>query len=139
MTGIDTNILVYSLDPTFPEHENARQAILSLDGWFVNPTVVHESYHTLVYKRKMSRSDAKAKLEGFLSDKRTSFLSQTRAVTLFSLDLAEAYDLGGRDSLIISCYLYNRVRRMLTHDYTILKRRALSFRGKSIKFQDPLK
>ncbi|MBO3803835.1 MAG: type II toxin-antitoxin system VapC family toxin [Candidatus Brockarchaeota archaeon] len=139
MTGIDTSILVYSLDPTFPEHGAAKRAVLSLEGWFVNPTVIHESYHTLVYKRRMGRMDAKAKLEGFLSDKRTSFLSQTKAVTSFSLDLAAAYDLGGRDSLIISCYLYNRIGRMITHDDKILKRMSLSFRGKSIRFEDPLR
>lgn len=139
MIGLDTNILVYALDPTFPEHVKAKKTILSLDSWFVNSTVIHETYHALVYKRKMMPNDAKKKLIEFLGDRRTLFVNQTKLITLFSISLAVEYDLGGRDSLIIGCYLYNKIYNMLTHDDEILRLRSLKFRNKSIKFEDPIK
>jgi len=139
LIGLDTNILVYALDPTFPEHMKAKNAILSLDGWFINSTVIHETYHTLVYKRKMMPTDAKKKLIEFLGDKRTFFVNQTKLIAIFSLSLAVEYNLGGRDSLIIGCYLYNKINNMLTHDDEILKLKGLKFRGKSITFKDPIK
>ena len=139
MIGLDTNILVYALDPIFPEHTKAKNIILNLDSWFINSTVIHETYHTLVYKRKMMPNDVKRKLIEFLGDRRTFFVNQTKLITLFSLGLAVEYDLGGRDSLIIGCYLYNRINDMLTHDDEILKLKSLRFRGKSIKFEDPIK
>jgi len=139
LIGLDTNILVYALDPIFPEHTKAKNIILNLDSWFINSTVIHETYHTLVYKRKMMPNDVKRKLIEFLGDRRTFFVNQTKLITLFSLGLAVEYDLGGRDSLIIGCYLYNRINDMLTHDDEILKLKSLRFRGKSIKFEDPIK
>jgi hypothetical protein len=46
LTGLDSNILVYALDPLLPEHQRAKRAILGLNYWYVNPTVIHEAYHT---------------------------------------------------------------------------------------------
>ncbi len=139
LMGLDSNILAYALDPTFPEHGRAKKAILGLDSWYVNPTVVHEVYHTLVFKRKMGPADTAQKLVEFLGDERTLFLNQTRLVSSFALSLAVEHNLGGRDSLIIGCYLYNRINRILTHDEEILKLGALKFRGRAVRFEDPIK
>jgi len=137
-TGLDPDVLVYSLDPTFPEHERAKDAVLGLESWFVNPTVMHEVYHTLVFKRRMRPADARRKLEEFLRDGRTGFLNQTKLLSLFALDLAVRHNLGGRDSLIIGCYLYNRVGEMLTHDAEILALKGLRFRGRTLRITDPI-
>jgi predicted nucleic acid-binding protein len=139
LTGLDSNILAYALDPTFPEHRRAKEVILGLSSWYVNPTVLHEVYHTLVFKRKMRPKDAAQKLIEFLSDERTLFLNQTKLVSSFALDLASEHDLGGRDSLIIGCYLYNRITKILTHDEEILRLGPLRFRGRAVRFEDPVK
>jgi predicted nucleic acid-binding protein len=138
LTGLDSNILVYALDPLLPEHERAKRAVLNLDGWYLNSTVVHEAYHALVFRRKMKPADAVEKLVELLRDDRTHFLNQTKQVSLLALALAEKYNLGGRDSLIIGCYLYHGVDRIFTHDEEILKLGAVDFRGKRVKFEDPI-
>ncbi|MDI6820441.1 MAG: PIN domain-containing protein [Candidatus Hodarchaeaceae archaeon] len=139
MIGLDSNILAYALDPTFPEHRHAKKAILELDSWHINPTVVHEVYHTLVFKRKMEPTAAERKLIEFLGDERTFFANQTKSTSLFSLSLASKFGLGGRDSLTIGCYLHAKVSKMLTHDEEILQLKALKFRGRGVEFTDPIK
>jgi len=83
LIGLDSNILAYALDPAFPEHEAAKRAILGADSWYVNPTVVHEVYHALVFKRKKEPVSAKRKLVEFLADRRTLFMNQTKLVSVF--------------------------------------------------------
>lgn len=139
MTGLDTNILVYALDPTFPEHAQARDTILDLESWFVNPTVIHEAYHTLVFKRKISPRDAMRKLVEFLKDNRTIFINQTIRSTLFSIGVAAHYNLGGRDSLIIGCYLFSKVSSLLTHDEEILNLKELNFKGRRIEIKNAIR
>lgn len=138
MNGIDSSILVYAMDPTTDEHSKAKDAVLTLQSWAINPTVVHEAYHTLAFKRNMSPNDAKSKLGVLVRDGRTHFLSITKTVSLYSLDLASAFDMGGRDSLIIGCYLRNGINEMLTHDKDLLNLKEVRFRGQQIAFTDPL-
>lgn len=139
MIGLDSNILAYSLDPTFREHRQAKRVILKVDARYVNPTVIHEVYHTLVFKRKMEPEAAGRKLIEFLRDEKTFFVNQTKSVSLLSLSLASKFGLGGRDSLIIGCYLHAKLSKMFTHDEEILRIKILSFRGKTIEFMDPIK
>lgn len=138
MNGIDSSILVYAMDPTTSEHRRARDSLLSLQSWAINPTVVHEVYHTLAFKRKMSPNDARSKLGIIVKDKRTNFLNITKTVSLYSLDLASEYEMGGRDSLIIGCYMRNGIETMLTRDKELLNLKKLRFRGRQITFADPL-
>ena len=50
--GVDTNVLVAYLDADHPAHR--RAARLSHEAVALNPTIVHEAYHTLVFKMKWS-------------------------------------------------------------------------------------
>jgi predicted nucleic acid-binding protein len=138
MKGIDSSIVVYALDPSTDEHQKASKAVLSLEAWATTPTVVHEVYHTLAFKRMMSWADARSKVRAFARDKRTRFLNITKATSSFSLDLASEFEFGGRDSLIIGSFMRNGVETMLTHDGDLLRRRKVNFKGKSIGFSDPL-
>ena len=139
LIGIDTNVLAYALDPMFPEHEVAKQALLASDGWAINSTVVHECYHTLVFRRKISPADSKIKIVEFLKDPRTVFLNLTKGVSIFALDLASRTKLGGRDSLIIGCYLHNSIPEILSHDEELAELGKVSFRGKHARIRDPVK
>ena len=139
LIGIDTNILTYALDPTFPEHSEATRAILSSHKWALNATVVHECYHVLVFRRKISPIDSKLKLAEFLKDPRTSFLNLTKSTSLFALDLATKTKLGGRDSLIIGCYLHNNVPEIYSHDEELVKVGKIGIKGKHTRITDPIK
>lgn len=138
MNGIDSSILVHALDPTTDEHVKARDSILSTQAWALNPTVVHESYHTLVFKRGMSPADGRLKLRTLVKDRRTVFFNLTKTVSLFSLDLGTKLNLGGRDALIVGCYLRNGIETMLTHDQDLLSLQSLRFKSREMKFVDPL-
>jgi len=135
---VDSSVLVYAMDPTTNEHMKSRDAILKHEGWAVNPTVVHEVYHSLVFKRKMTAEDASSKINAFVRDRRTRFLNITRAISVYSIDLAVRFSMGGRDSLIVGCYMHNGVDRLLTHDKELLKLRRIDFRDRRIVFEDPI-
>ena len=138
LKGIDSSLLVYAMDPTTDEHTRARDAIVGLESWAVNPTVIHEAYHALVFKRKMAPGDARSKLTTLIRDRRTRFLNITRTVSLYAMDLAAEFSMGGRDSLIVGCYLHNALEAMYTHDGELLRRGKVAFRGQQIAFTDPL-
>ena len=139
MIGIDTNVLTYALDPTFTEHAAAKRAILSSGDWAVNPTVVQECYHTLVFDRKIAPADAKVKIVEFLRGKRTVFLNLTRNTSLLALDLAAKMNLGGRDSLILACYLQHHVPQIYSHDQELVRLRKITAKGTETRITDPLK
>jgi predicted nucleic acid-binding protein len=138
LNGIDSSILVCALDPTTDEHVKARDSILSTRAWAINPTVVHEVFHTLVFKRGMSPGDARLKVRALVRDKRTIFLNLTKTISLYSLDMGPEFNLGGRDSLIVGCYMRNGMETMLTHDKELLKHKKLRFKAREIAFVDPL-
>lgn len=139
MIGLDTNVLVYALDPTFPEHNQAKKAILSLGACAVNSTVVHETYHALVFRRKISPIDSRRKVTEFLRDRRVAFINLTKTTTLFALNLAVRMDLGGRDSLIAGCYLHNKIPEMYSHDEDLTKLKKVSAEGKTLRITDPIR
>ncbi|MCS4540930.1 MAG: type II toxin-antitoxin system VapC family toxin [Euryarchaeota archaeon] len=138
MIGLDTNILVYFLDPKYPENKMVINAISKLENWYTNPTAIHETYHTLVFISKMKPSDARKKLVNFINDSRTIFINQTKTTTSFCLALAEKYNLGGRDSLIIGCYLHNKIAEMWTNDKKIINLKGIKLDNREIKFRNPI-
>jgi len=137
--GLDTNILVYALDPTFSEHDQAKRAVISSGGCAVNSTVIHETYHTLVYRRRIAPADSKRKIVGLLRDRRVVFINLTKTVSLVALDLGAKMKLGGRDSLIVGCYLHNRIPEMYSHDEDMLRLRQVSAKGNTIRITDPVR
>lgn len=126
------------MDPMTSEHAGAMNAVLSLEGWAITPTVVHEVYHTLVFRRGMPAKDVRSKLRALIADRRTRFLNITKTVSLYSLDLATEFKMGGRDSLIVGCYLRNGMDTMLTHDMDLLNLEEVKFRGRQMELADPL-
>jgi predicted nucleic acid-binding protein len=111
---------------------------LSLPNWAISPTVVHEVYQTLVYKRRMSTGDAGAKVGALVRDRRTTFLNMTRSISLYSLDLASKFGMGGRDSVIVGCYLRKGIETILTNDGELLNLKKVEFKGRKAAFVNPL-
>ena len=121
--GIDTNIMVAYLDKDHPQHP--KVAPLTSRRIALNPTVIHESYHTLVFKMKWSASEAVEALRDTLTDTNVLFLNQTKDTTRIGLRLAERYEMGGRDALILAGFLSSRVRKLLTFDKALIRLREI--------------
>ena len=112
--GVDTNVLVAYLDADHPAH--GRTTRLQDEAVALNPTIIHEAYHTLVYKMKWVPHDASRVLVEAMSDERTLFVNQTLRTTKAGLRIALDYGLGGRDSLILANLLTAGIRGVVTLD-----------------------
>lgn len=141
VVGIDTNILCYALDPAFPEHRSVASLLVgaSPDSQVaIGPTVVHETYHTLVYDQKWQREDAKTRLALVLKHPSVKFYNQTKSVSSLGLDLATKYKLGGRDSLVLACFLANGVSKIYSHDSHLVMLGEVGWKALMTKVVDPL-
>jgi len=116
--GVDTNVLVAYLDADHPAH--GRTTRLQDEAVALNPTIIHEAYHTLVYKMKWVPHDASRVLVEAMSDERTLFVNQTLRTAKVGLRIAVDYGLGGRDSLILANFPTGGVREMITLDGELL-------------------
>ncbi len=104
----------------------------------VNPTVIHESYHTLVYGQKFTRAEASNRLGLLLNHPYIYFLNQTKRTCQIGLDIAARYMLGGRDALILANYIGGKVPVMYTHDRELASLQRVVWRAASIEIRDPL-
>jgi len=139
--GIDTNILCYSLDPAYPEHEKLKDLLIDLspeNRVATNPTILHETYHTLVFSQKWVPSEARKRLRMLLRHPYIEFYNQTKRVCTIGLNLAVENELGGRDALIAANFLANKVSTMHTHDQDLLALGKISWREFHLTFTDPL-
>lgn len=118
--GIDTNVLVAFLDDDHPDNPKTR--ILAEHQYnAVNPTVIHEAYHTLVYRQKWRNEVAKDTLYDYIDLNTTLFLVQTEKITKLGLEIGTRYRLGGRDSLILANFISNSIEKMITFDKELLQ------------------
>lgn len=139
--GLDTNTLCYALDPSFPENPKCRRLLLeaSPDNRLgINPTVLHETYHTLVFYQRWVPSEARRRLLILLQHPYLEFYSQTRRISQIALDLEPRIGLGGRDSLIVANFLANKVSLLHTNDQDLLKKGKIEWKGSKITFHNPL-
>jgi predicted nucleic acid-binding protein len=139
--GLDTNILCYALDPAYPEHKSLADLFKQLSPQntvALNPTVLHETYHVLVFYLQWQPQEAAQKLSLLLKHPYIYFYNQTKQTTQIALQLAVKHALGGRDALIIANYLANKTPTIYTHDQTLLKIQNITWKQSTITFQDPL-
>ncbi|MCX6655721.1 MAG: PIN domain-containing protein [Candidatus Bathyarchaeota archaeon] len=129
------------MDPAYAEHPRVKDLLLNLSpekAVAVNPTVIHESYHTLVYGQKFTRAEASNRLGLLLKHPYIHFLNQTRRTCLIGLDIATRYKLGGRDALILANYISGKILVMYTHDRELLSLQRVAWRSASLEIRDPL-
>ena len=139
--AFDTNILCYALEPEYPEHSSLKNLLLNLSSnntLALNPTVIHETYHVLVFNLQWSPEDVAERLSMLLKHPYVEFFNQTRIISQIALNLAVEHNLGGRDSLITANFLANKVPTMYTHDKQLLKLRKISWKNNSLTFTDPM-
>jgi predicted nucleic acid-binding protein len=129
--GIDTNVLVAYLDADHPQHHKAAR--LASRRIALNPTVMHETCHTLVFKLKWTPEDAANTLIEMLDDKEVLFLNQTKEMTRTGLQLARKHSLGGRDALILASFFSPSVLEIVTLDSELMRRRKIERGSKTLK------
>jgi len=93
----------------------------------LNPTIVHEAYHTLVFKMKWTPKDASEALTEASRDARNRFINQTLRTTRMGLRLAVEHKLGGRDALIVASFVSARISRLVTFDKALLTLRVIKY------------
>jgi len=121
--AVDSNVLVAYLDREHPQHSKVTS--LASRRAALNPTVVHETYHTLVFKMKWASDDASEVLTELLDDTNILFLNQTKDTTRIGLRFAERYALGGRDALILASFLNPSVAEFETFDKGLIRLRKV--------------
>ncbi|MHB2036558.1 MAG: hypothetical protein ACYCPW_07425, partial [Nitrososphaerales archaeon] len=88
--GIDSNILVPYLVPDHPDHELTKP--LKGKRHAVNPTVLHETYHTCVFNLKRKPDETVAALLDYMNY--SLCLSMNFATVELGLKLALKHSLG---------------------------------------------
>jgi len=139
--GLDSNVLCYSLDPAYPEHPKLKDLLLGLSTQnmlAINPTVIHEAYHALVFGQKWLPNETKLRLGLVLKHPFILFYSQTKRTCIVALSIAGKYGLGGRDSLVLANFLLNKIPVVYTHDDDLLKLKKVSWKESSVELKDPL-
>jgi predicted nucleic acid-binding protein len=141
ITGLDTNILCYALDKTYPENKKIKDLLTTLSTENMvafNPTVLHEAYHTLVYYLEWLPEEAARRLSAMFRHPYIKFYNQTQKTSLIALNLAIKHSLGGRDALIVANYLANKTPTLYTHDKTLLNLQKITWKNSSLTIHDPL-
>lgn len=134
--GIDTNVLVAYLDAGHPSHKET--AFLSQRGVALNPTVIHEAYHTLVFKMKWAAEEASMTLVAACTDEDNLFINQTLRTVRAGLKIgAEHHELGGRDALILGNLLVGKVGEFVTYDKELLALGTVRFGRSAISIRRP--
>ena len=139
--GLDTNILCYALDRRYQEHEKVKNLLIALSPEsFValNPTVLHEAYHTLVFYSEWTPEEAARRLIALLRHPYIEFYNQTQKTSIIALNLAVKHNLDGRDALIIANYMANKTPTLYTHDKQLLKLQKINWKNTNLTIKDPL-
>lgn len=142
IVGLDANIICYSLDEAYPEHEKVGSLLLDLspeNEVAINPTTIHEAYHALVFGQKWVPEDAANTLRMLMAHPHIEFFNQTKKNCSLGLNLSVQNKLGGRDALMIANFLTNKVPIMYTHDQELMRLKKISWKRSCIVFQDPIK
>jgi predicted nucleic acid-binding protein len=140
IVGLDANIICYALDDAYPEHEKLRSLLLDLspeNKIALNPTTIHEAYHTLVFSQKWTPEDSADALKVLLKNPDAEFYNQTRKTSTIALNLSVQYKLGGRDALIVANFLASEIPLMYTHDRTLLKLQKITWKNTNLTIKDP--
>jgi predicted nucleic acid-binding protein len=141
IVGLDTNILCYALDDAYPEHKALKNLLLDLSPESkiaLNPTTIHEAYHTLVHSQKWLPEEAADALKTLINTPHTEFYNQTRKISTIALNLSVQHKLGGRDSLIVANFIANETPTIYTHDKELLKLQKITWKNNNLTFKDPL-
>jgi len=93
----------------------------------LNPTIIHEAYHTLVFKMKWTGMEASRILIEAIADDRNLFINQTLKTTKAGLRIAAENNLGGRDALILANFLTAGIKEIVTLDDGLIALKKVTY------------
>jgi len=132
--GIDSNVLIAYIVKAHPDHD--KVGLVEKKNHAVNPTVIHETYHTCVFKLRAEPKDVTSLLLDYM--RRALFLDMTHVTAEVGLKIASDYGIGGRDSLILASYLMSGyVSEFVTFDRTLLGMEKVSHGGRRLRIVSP--
>ena len=132
--GIDSNILVAYIVAAHPDHDKVSS--IRNKAHAVNPTVIHETYHTCVFKLKAEPGDTTSLLLEYM--RRALFLNTTYGTVTLGLKIARDHGIGGRDSLILASYLMSgHIGKLVTLDRALLEIGKVSHGARNLKIVSP--
>jgi predicted nucleic acid-binding protein len=109
---------------------------LTEESHAVNPTVLHETYHTCVFKLRRRPEDTVRTLSAYMD--LAVCLRIDSSTVRQGLKLALNHSLGGRDSLILASYLMSKeVRALVTFDETLLRLGEIGMGKRRLKIVSP--
>ncbi|MDA4118226.1 MAG: type II toxin-antitoxin system VapC family toxin [Thaumarchaeota archaeon] len=116
--GLDSNVLVAYLVPDHPDHPKTKS--IKEEAHSINPTVIHETYHTCVFKLKRPAKETINTLIDYMN--LVQFVSSDSGASELGLKLALKHSLGGRDALILATYSRSKnVTKFVTMDKSLLE------------------
>jgi predicted nucleic acid-binding protein len=116
--GLDSNVLVAYLIPDHPDHTKTKS--LQKRAHSINPTVIHETYHTCVFKLKRPAGETVDTLTDYMNF--VQCISSDSSASELGLRLALKHSLGGRDALILATYSRAKnVTKFVTMDRSLLQ------------------
>ena len=127
--------MVPYLLPDHPDHEKTNR-LRRKEYQAVNPTVIHETYHTCVFKL---RREPQATVRTVLDYLNFSLCIPLDSTTVrLGLKLGSEFSLGGRDALILASYISSKqVSTFVTLDSSLLVINYLKLEGKTLKIIAP--
>ncbi len=132
--GIDSNVLLAYLIPDHPDHRSTKR--LSGVTHVVNPTVLHETYHSAVFKMKRRPDQTVRILLNYMNF--ALCLPITAGTVELGLKLALKHFLGGRDALILSTYLLSKdIQTLVTMDKDLLNLGEIKLGKKTLRISPP--
>ena len=132
--GIDSNALLAYLIPEHPQHDLVKS--LAKREHAVNATVLHETYHTAVFKLRRRPEATVNALLGYM--RFVLCLPLTAKTVELGLRLALKHGLGGRDALILASYLSaKQIGELVTLDNGLLNLWQVKLGKKTLKIRAP--
>lgn len=120
MIGVDSNIIVYSLNNDLPEHKYCVELLENVATGkeiIAIPCIVFmESYHALVYTYKFDYREVKNRLIAIIDSDNVIIFDISTLTILYAFEIAGQYNIGGRDALITACLLENNIKKLYSHD-----------------------
>jgi predicted nucleic acid-binding protein len=122
MIAVDSNIWIYYLDATLPEHEKVKPALESAiraEEILASTIIWMEVAHYLFKISSLPRSrlsDRIKKLLRLSTMEIASFDRETLDMSIEVLEDKHRHRIGGRDAAILATMKRHGVRKLMTHD-----------------------
>jgi predicted nucleic acid-binding protein len=120
MRGIDSNIIIYTINQDLPEHAKCKDLFKKfaegLELVAIPSIAFMESFHALVRAYKYLESEVKRRLIAIIDSENINILDISVSTIILAFDIAEEYKTGGRDSLIAASLLENNIKEIYSHD-----------------------